>query len=100
MKRDHLYLKHILHAIDKINEYVKVGYDDFMSHSNWQDAVIRQLEIVGEEQNISQRNYAIFMMEFPGDASQDSEMFSSMITWVSILMRFGRSHRRRSRTWK
>ena len=48
MKRDHLYLKHILHAIDKINEYVKVGYDDFMSHSNWQDAVIRQLEIVGE----------------------------------------------------
>ena len=48
MKRDHLYLKHILHAIDKISEYVKVGYDDFMSHSSWQDAVIRQLEIIGE----------------------------------------------------
>jgi len=48
MKRDNLYLKHILHAIEKINEYVKVGHDDFMAHSNWQDAVIRQLEIVGE----------------------------------------------------
>jgi uncharacterized protein with HEPN domain len=41
MTRDHLYLKHILHAIDKINEYARVGYDDFMSHSNWQDAIIR-----------------------------------------------------------
>ena len=48
MKRDHLYLKHILHAVEKINEYVKVGYNEFMSQSSWQDAVIRQLEIVGE----------------------------------------------------
>jgi len=48
MKRDHLYLKLILNAIDKINEYAKVGYDDFMSQSSWQDAVIRQLEIIGE----------------------------------------------------
>lgn len=48
MKRDKLYLKHVLNAIEKINEYVSVGHGDFMSHSHWQDAVIRQLEIIGE----------------------------------------------------
>jgi len=48
MKRDQLYLKHILNAIEKIKEYAAVGYDDFMEYSHWQDAVIRQLEIVGE----------------------------------------------------
>ena len=48
MNRDQLYLKHILNAIEKISGYVSVGYDDFMSHSHWQDAVIRQLEIIGE----------------------------------------------------
>ena len=48
MNRDQLYLKHILDAIEKITDYVSVGYDDFMSHSHWQDAVIRQLEIIGE----------------------------------------------------
>jgi uncharacterized protein with HEPN domain len=48
MKRDYLYLRHILHAIERINEYVEVGYEEFMSQSSWQDAVIRQLEIVGE----------------------------------------------------
>ena len=48
MNRDQLYLRHILDAIEKITDYVSVGYDDFMSHSHWQDAVIRQLEIIGE----------------------------------------------------
>lgn len=48
MNRDQLYLKHILNAIEKINDYVSVGHDDFISHSHWQDAVIRQLEIIGE----------------------------------------------------
>jgi len=48
MKNDRVYIKHILDAIDKIDQYVQVGYDDFMAHSHWQDAVIRQLEIVGE----------------------------------------------------
>ncbi|MBW1694002.1 MAG: DUF86 domain-containing protein [Deltaproteobacteria bacterium] len=48
MKRDQLYLQHVLNAIEKINEYVSVGHDAFMSHTHWQDAVIRQLEIIGE----------------------------------------------------
>ena len=48
MNRDQIYLKHIVDAIGKINEYVSVGHNDFMSNSHWQDAVIRQLEIIGE----------------------------------------------------
>lgn len=46
MKGDPLYLRHILDAINKIEEYVSVGHDTFMSASHWQDAVIRQLEII------------------------------------------------------
>jgi uncharacterized protein with HEPN domain len=48
MKRDEVYLRHLLEAIEKINRYISVGYDEFMSHTHWQDAVIRQLEIIGE----------------------------------------------------
>ena len=48
MKDDHLYLQHMRDAIDKIETYASVGRDTFMAASHWQDAVIRQLEIVGE----------------------------------------------------
>jgi uncharacterized protein with HEPN domain len=48
MKGDELYLKHILDAIDTINRYISVGYIQFMAESHWQDATIRQLEILGE----------------------------------------------------
>lgn len=48
MKGDSVYLQHILDAIIKIEEYVLVGYETFMSETHWQDAVIRQLEIIGE----------------------------------------------------
>jgi uncharacterized protein with HEPN domain len=48
MKDDRVYLQHVLDAIGKIESYVAVGRDVFMSASHWQDAVIRQLEIVGE----------------------------------------------------
>jgi uncharacterized protein with HEPN domain len=48
MKRDHLYLHHILDAIYKIENYSKVGKEIFLSTDHWQDATIRQLEIIGE----------------------------------------------------
>jgi uncharacterized protein with HEPN domain len=48
VKGDRLYLHHILDAIHKVEEYVSVGRQAFMSSSHWQDAVIRQLEIIGE----------------------------------------------------
>ena len=48
MSRNDLYLQHMLDAIGKIERYIDVGYDEFMNESHWQDAVIRQLEIIGE----------------------------------------------------
>ena len=48
MKRDFVYLCHIRDAIDKIESYVSVGKEVFLETFHWQDAVIRNLEIIGE----------------------------------------------------
>lgn len=48
MKKDSVYLRHILDAVSKIESYVSVGREAFLSTSHWQDAVVRQLEIIGE----------------------------------------------------
>jgi uncharacterized protein with HEPN domain len=42
------YLRHILEAVGKIEQYTNVGRERFFAESHWQDATIRQLEIVGE----------------------------------------------------
>jgi uncharacterized protein with HEPN domain len=48
MKGDQLYLRHIVDAMARIESYISVGRDVFMATTHWQDAVIRQLEIIGE----------------------------------------------------
>jgi uncharacterized protein with HEPN domain len=48
MKNEQLYLSHMLDALGKIEAYTATGRDAFMADSHWQDAVIRQLEILGE----------------------------------------------------
>ena len=48
MNTDEMYLKHILDAIEKIEAYTSVGRATFLTASHWQDATIRQLEIIGE----------------------------------------------------
>lgn len=50
MKKDDIvYLRHILDAISRIEEYIKgLHYDDFMDNNLVQDGVVRQIEIVGE----------------------------------------------------
>ena len=48
MKDDVAYLKHILDSTEKIESYIAVGREEFAAKSHWQDAVIRQLEIIGE----------------------------------------------------
>jgi uncharacterized protein with HEPN domain len=42
------YLRHILEAIERIERYTSVGRDRFLAETHWQDATIRQLEIIGE----------------------------------------------------
>lgn len=48
-KDDFVYLRHILDAISRIEEYIKgLDYDDFMDNNLVQDGVVRQIEIMGE----------------------------------------------------
>lgn len=48
MKTDQIYLLHLRDAIARIEEYARVGRDAFLASPHWQDATIRQLEIIGE----------------------------------------------------
>jgi uncharacterized protein with HEPN domain len=48
MKSDEVYLRHIMDAIEKIEAYTSVGKVEFMSTDHWQDATIRNLEVIGE----------------------------------------------------
>jgi uncharacterized protein with HEPN domain len=48
-KSDAVYLRHILDAINQIQEYViEISYETFMATRLVQDGVIRQFEIIGE----------------------------------------------------
>ncbi|MCD6505346.1 DUF86 domain-containing protein [Candidatus Poribacteria bacterium] len=48
-KDDFVYLRHILDAISRIEEYTQdITYERFMSNHLIQDGVIRQIEIIGE----------------------------------------------------
>ena len=48
MSRDEVYLRHILDAIRRIESYIEGGRNDFFASSMRQDAVVRQLEVIGE----------------------------------------------------
>ena len=48
MSRDEVYLRHVLDAILSIESYVAEGRDVFFDDSMRQDAVVRQLEVIGE----------------------------------------------------
>ena len=48
MKNDDLYLRHILDAIERILTYTTEGRDSFLLDLKTQDAVIRNLQIIGE----------------------------------------------------
>jgi len=49
MKRDLTYLRHMLDAIEKIERYVaEADYEAFSANDMMIDAVVRELEIIGE----------------------------------------------------
>jgi len=49
MKRDEIYLKHILDAINDIETFIgKMDKSEFLKNKLVQSAVIRELEIIGE----------------------------------------------------
>ncbi len=48
MKEDRIYLAHIRDAIERIDRFTTSGRDQFMGEPMVQDAVIRNLEVIGE----------------------------------------------------
>jgi uncharacterized protein with HEPN domain len=48
VKDERLYLRHILDAAEKAARYTAIGRDAFMANEQCQDAVVRQMEIIGE----------------------------------------------------
>jgi uncharacterized protein with HEPN domain len=48
MRDDRFYLLHILDCIKRILEYTRDGRDGFFSDTKTQDAVIRNIEVIGE----------------------------------------------------
>ena len=60
------YLAHILEAIDRIEQYVG-DMDEilFLDNKLVQDAVIRNLEIIGEASNSLEKRYPSFVLDHP-----------------------------------
>ena len=48
MKDDRVYLLHVLDAANRVSEYTREGRDYFFADRKTQDAVIRNLEVIGE----------------------------------------------------
>jgi len=58
------YLQHILEAIDNIQDYTAgMNLDAFMADRKTRDAVIRNLEIIGEACNNIAKNHPVFATE-------------------------------------
>lgn len=52
MRNDHAYLNHLRLALDTIEEYIEgVSFEEFSSNRMMIDAVVRELEIIGEASN-------------------------------------------------
>ncbi|WP_026701682.1 HepT-like ribonuclease domain-containing protein [Salibacterium aidingense] len=57
MNDDNLYLTHILECIENIETYLPNGEEDFFRSKLVQDAVIRNLEIMGEAAKRISKNF-------------------------------------------
>lgn len=66
MKDDNIYINHILDSIKLIEEYLEgVDYDEFIEESLIQDAVIRNIEIIGEASKRLSKKYTNKHSEIP-----------------------------------
>jgi uncharacterized protein with HEPN domain len=66
MKQSKILIDHIIEALDKIETYIQ-GYskDDFVNDNKTQDAVIRQLEIIGEASSKLEDSFTKSYPEIP-----------------------------------
>ena len=67
MKDDNIYIDHIFQSIDRINSYLKgKDYQSFSKDFLRQDAVVRQLEIIGEATKRISREFRANYPQVPG----------------------------------
>ena len=66
MNRAGVYLRHMLDAIEKIESYVAVGRETFLTTSHWHDAVMRQPKSSGRQPSACLSRSATSMMRFRG----------------------------------
>ncbi len=51
-KDDHVYVKHILEAIERIENYTRgVDFEEFLENEMMQDAIVHSIQIIGEAAN-------------------------------------------------
>ena len=91
MTSDFVYLRHILDSISKIETYVAVGKERFVAESQWHDAAIRQLEIIGEA---TKKLSPELRSAYPGVELAACATCLFTIIWGSTSMLCGRSLRR------
>ncbi|MEK7175146.1 MAG: DUF86 domain-containing protein [Patescibacteria group bacterium] len=75
-KNDLVYLNHILEAVCKIEKYTTgVSYDDFSKNDMMIDAVVRELEIIGEAAKNLSGDFREKYIKFPLRESADMRNF-------------------------
>ena len=91
MRRDDaVYLQHILDAIGKIEDYVAgMDRDAFQANTMAQDAVIRQLEIIGEATKRLSQGLRSGAAAVPGKTSPACETSSFTTPWGWMSKRSG-----------
>lgn len=88
MKSDSIYIEHIIEALDKISRYIDgQTRDSFLENSEKQDAVIRQLEIIGEATkrisiNIRDKNPEIPWSEMAGMRDKLIHDYIGVDLWI------------------
>lgn len=66
MKENEVYLKHILEAIESIEDYLNgLNYESFTRDKKTVDAVVRELEIIGEASNKLSSEFINSHLEIP-----------------------------------
>lgn len=89
MKDDLAYIEHILLSISKINDYTKgMTRKDFEANEMVQDAVIRNIEIVGEATKKISNNLRSSYYNIPWKEMASMRDKLSRIRWESTLMLF------------
>lgn len=80
MKDERAYLLHAIEAIDAILSYTVDGREAFFSDGKTQDAVIRNIEIIGQASRASRTAHALWSQRCPGGRSQVCATSSSTNT--------------------